>query len=217
MAATQDDAASKPMAPEEEEEFSPPEAADQKAEETAAAAAEDDEEEDPVIRNLNRISRLNLMPPEWVENRRRRHYATKAAAAADGEWSDDEEDDDPFIQNLNVIRRRKLMPPEWIESTRKHYLEKNALVYSIYDALEKGEIESDDPDDDGSAAAEWSERLWASVDLTGINNVDGEEAIAVYPAGLGPGPKSRPGQGEDPEPPAAADDAESSLPSSGVL
>ncbi|CAM0943111.1 unnamed protein product [Alopecurus aequalis] len=79
MAAREDDTASNRNA--EEEDYSP-EAADQKPDETVAGAAvaaevdecSDDDDDDPVIRNLNVMSRLNLMPPEWIENRRKLHY-----------------------------------------------------------------------------------------------------------------------------------------------
>jgi hypothetical protein len=53
----------------------------------------------------------------------------------------------------------------------------------VYDALEKGEIESDSSEDD---EAERSKRVSASVDLSGLNAVDGEYAIAVYPVGVYP-------------------------------
>jgi hypothetical protein len=55
----------------------------------------------------------------------------------------------------------------------------------VYDALEKGEIESDSSDDDDDDA-ERSKRVSASVDLSGLNAVDGEYAVAVYPVGVYP-------------------------------
>jgi hypothetical protein len=74
MAARQDDAASKSKRKTEEEGSS----LDQKAVETAALADvevwSDSDEDDPVIRNLNVMSKRNLMTPEWIENRKRLHY-----------------------------------------------------------------------------------------------------------------------------------------------
>jgi hypothetical protein len=54
------------------------------------------------------------------------------------------------------------------------------------DALEKGEIESDSSDDDDNEA-ERCKRVSASVDdLSRLNAVDGEYAVAVYPVGVYP-------------------------------
>jgi hypothetical protein len=127
--------------------------------------------------------------------------AEETAALVDvDEWS---EDDDPVIRNLNLIARRNLMTPEWVENRKKQHYELHALLNSVYDALENGEIESDSEDEDEAAAAataERSKRLWASVDWSRINTVDGEDAVAVYPAGVYP---PQEGKQKDHDAPAA--------------
>jgi hypothetical protein len=110
-----------------------------------------------------------------------------ASANVDDECSDD--DDDPVIRNLNLMSARNLMTPEWIENRKRLHYEDIALYNRVYDALENGEIESDDSDDE-AAAGERGERIWAGVDLSGLNIVGDEsrgmDAVAVYPAGLDP-------------------------------
>jgi hypothetical protein len=95
------------------------------------------------------------------------------------------DDDDPVIRNLNRMSMLNLMTPEWIENRKKLHYEHLALYHRVYDALENGEIESDSDDDQGGAA-ELGKRIWASVDLSGLNTVDGEYAVAVHPDDLNP-------------------------------
>jgi hypothetical protein len=113
--------------------------------------------------------------------------AVTAAATDVDECSDDEAD--PFIRNLNRMARLNLMSPEWIESMKKSHYEDIDVYNRAYDALENGEIESDD--EAGAAEyEEWSKRLWASVDLSGLNPVGGEsrgiDPVAVYPVAVNP-------------------------------
>ncbi|CAM0943108.1 unnamed protein product [Alopecurus aequalis] len=143
MAAREDDEASRQMA---EEEDSSPEAADQKADGTV-----------PV----------------------------EAAAAAEVDECSDDDDDDPFIRNLNLVSRQNLMPPEWIEDTRKLHYETIASYNRAYDALYSGDLKSDD-EADAAEYEKWSKQLWASVDLSELNTVDGVYPVAVYPVGVKP-------------------------------
>jgi hypothetical protein len=116
--------------------------------------------------------------------------ALAAAADVDNYPEDDEDyDDDPAIWNLNKMARLNLMTPEWIENAKKMHYEYIFLYNRAYDALENGEIETDsEDDDDGAAAAERTKRLWANVDLSGLNTAGGESRgmypVAVYPVGL---------------------------------
>ena len=106
MAAREDDAVSKQKAEEQDTSL---EAADQKADERVAgsAAAEVDEDDDPFIRNLNLISRENLMEPDLIEHLnklRHQHMALldrsyddldaldEAGAAEYEEWCKQEEE-----------------------------------------------------------------------------------------------------------------------------
>ncbi|CAM0943109.1 unnamed protein product [Alopecurus aequalis] len=121
--------------------------------------------------------------PEAADQKADGTVPVEAAAAEVDECSDDEED--PYIRNLNLMSRRNLMTPEWIENAKKLYYEELASYNRAYDALESGDLESDDE----AATAEyeeWSKRLWASIDLSGLNTADGVDAVAVYPVGVNP-------------------------------
>ncbi|CAM0943670.1 unnamed protein product [Alopecurus aequalis] len=146
MAAREDDAASKRTA----------EAADHKGDETVDRTTEDQKADETVART----------------------------AADVNECSDDE---DPVIRNLNLMSRLNLMTPEWIENRKKRHYETIALHNWVYDALEKGDFETNS---DEEAVDAIGRGIWASVDLSGLNTVGGEscgmDAVAVYPAGVYP-------------------------------
>ena len=118
--------------------------------------------------------------------------AEPAAAEVDQCSDDDDDEDDPVIRNLNLMSRLNLMTPEWIENRRRLHYEEIDLFNRSYDALEAMENGDYEPDDEAAIAEheEWSKRLSASVDLSGLNTVGGEscgmDAVAVYPMGVNP-------------------------------
>jgi hypothetical protein len=65
-----------------------------------------DDDDDPVIRNLNRMNELNLMTPEWIENRKKMHREDTAFfhriydALENGEFESDSDYDEAAVAEL---------------------------------------------------------------------------------------------------------------------
>ena len=110
--------------------------------------------EDDAASNSKRKADEEDSCPEDADQKSNETVAEAAAAAEVDDFSHDDEDDS-FIRNLNLISKRNLMPAEWIENTRKLHYEQIASYNRAYDALENGDIESDD--EAGTAEyEEWS-------------------------------------------------------------